>query len=359
MCSYCLQNSLLYKKKGYYIPYETEVEKKDCIWYIYKHVRGGKYSIKQNAIPAVIESLVSQGLFSGRYFPKIITSERAQRTYYSATVERKADSLNINQEYWLLSKADMEKLSKKHPYYLSCTHFSKSTDLDCKSTDLDCKSTDLSLKESKVKESKYITPNPLQGGGSDVWKDRFFERYPVFEKKNYHDDGVDYEVLYREFEQSSTLQKMWSFPKVVKLYQQIANGDFRDKQQPAYVAPAVKAANDRADREQFYARRKNKAQAQADKALEKAMRNSEFKQATHRLSWMELELARAEVAGDRDKLQDLMRKKEILRNVRVSALKAVGLTEEDILPKWHCNKCSDTGYLPNGTACDCYKKEQE
>ena len=127
---------LLYKKKGYYVPYETEKEKKDCVWFIYKRVRGGRYPVQQNAIPAVIESLVSHGLFSGRYFPKIITSERAQRTYYSATVERKADSLDIKPEYWLLSIEDMEKLSKKHPYYLSCTQISNSTETQSNSTEM-------------------------------------------------------------------------------------------------------------------------------------------------------------------------------------------------------------------------------
>lgn len=140
---------LLYKKKGYYVPYETEKEKKDCVWFIYKRVRGGRYPVQQNAIPAVIESLVSQGLFSGRYFPKIITSERAQRTYYSATVERKADSLDIKPEYWLLSIEDMEKLSKKHPYYLSCTQISKSDDLKPKSDEMQPKSDEIPLKESK------------------------------------------------------------------------------------------------------------------------------------------------------------------------------------------------------------------
>ena len=348
---------LLYKKKGYYIPYETEAEKKDCVWFIYKRVRGGRYPVQQNAIPAVIESLVSQGLFSGRYFPKIITSERAQRTYYSATVERKADSLDINPEYWLLSKEDMEKLSKKHPYYLSCTHFSKSTDLDCKSTDLDCKSTDLPLKESKGNKSKYIPPNPLKEGGgiSEDWKERFFNRFTLFERKNYKDDGVNYELLYQEFEKSAMLQKMFSFPKVIKLYENIVNGDFRDKDKPLLMSPTVQAANDRADRERFYAQRKQRAQAQADKALERAMRDSAFKQATHKLKWMQAELARAELNGDNDKLQELTRQQAILYNVRAGALKALGLTEEDLRPRWHCDKCEDSGFLKSGVACSCYE----
>ncbi len=110
--------TLLYRKKGYYVPYETKKEKEDCVWYIYKRVRGGKYPVQQDAIPTVIEACVARQLFSGELYPKIITSERAQRTYYSATVDRKLESFDLRPEYWLLDDATMRKLSKKHPYYL-------------------------------------------------------------------------------------------------------------------------------------------------------------------------------------------------------------------------------------------------
>ena len=339
---------LLYKKKGYYIPYETEQEKKDCVWYVYKHIRGGKYPVKQNAIPEVIESLVSQGLFSGRYFPKIITSERAQRTYYSATVERKADSLNINQEYWLLSKEDMEKLSKKHPYYLSCTHFSKSTDLDCKSTDL-------SLKESKVKEKE--SPNPFTKGGGKTdwneWKVRFFDKYTAFAKKNYKDDGVDYKVLYQEFECSSTLRSMWSFPRVISLYQQIAEGAFRDKQ--TEQQRNVQASNDRADRERYYAQLREKADARMQRALAIAKKDERFNEAVKSIGLLGIKLAKAEVnqSPDVESIQTefnawIKRKADILREL--------GLTEKDLLPQYRCEKCNDTGWLQNGKACGCYAR---
>jgi hypothetical protein len=120
----------------------------------------------------------------------------------------------------------------------------------------------------------------------------------------------------------------------------------------------VKAANDRADRERFYAQRRNAAQAKADKMMERAMRDNEFKQATHKLSRMEFELARAEVNGDKDKLRELTRQQAILQSIITDSLKALGLTEKDLKPQWYCKKCSDTGYLPNGTVCDCYKKVQ-
>ena len=140
--------TLLYRKKGYYIPYETVAEQNDCIWYVFKRVRGGKYPIKQEAIPRVIEAIVAQGLFSGSCFPKIITSERAQRTYYSATVERKLESFNIIPEYWLLDDETMRKLSKVHPYYLSLRSKGKSDEKPSKSDEKPSKSDEKPLNKS-------------------------------------------------------------------------------------------------------------------------------------------------------------------------------------------------------------------
>lgn len=142
--------TLLYRKKGYYIPYETKQEQKECVWYIFKRVRGGKYPVKQEAIPEMIEALVAQGLFSGSHYPKIITSERAQKTYYSATVERKPESFNIISEYWLLDDATMRKLSKRHPYYLFLHPEANSDEERSKSGDYQSNSEGKLLKESKV-----------------------------------------------------------------------------------------------------------------------------------------------------------------------------------------------------------------
>lgn len=142
--------TLLYREKGYYVPYETEEDKEKCVWYLYKRVRGGKHSVQKESIPTVIEALVSRGKFSRSHYPKIITSERAQKTYYKATVERKIESFNIIPEYWMLNEETMRKLSKVHPYYLFLYPESKSDGNQSKSDGNQSKSDDLS--ESKVKD---------------------------------------------------------------------------------------------------------------------------------------------------------------------------------------------------------------
>lgn len=147
---YVLMLCYLYKKKGYYIPYSTNKEKEDLHWYIYKRVQGGKYKIQLQVLPKVIEALVARELFSRELSPKIITSKRAQETYYRATVDRKA--VEINPDYWLLNDVEMRKISQKHPYYLMLHPELKSDEDKAKSVDFEYKSGNFTLK-GKGKEN--------------------------------------------------------------------------------------------------------------------------------------------------------------------------------------------------------------
>ena len=108
--------TLLYEDKGYYIPYATQNEKEDCVWYVLNCLQG-KYQPDANTVAEVIEELVACELFSGDRYPENITSKRSQSVYYSATVERK--SIVIDDAIWLLSLDEMKNLSEKHVYYLS------------------------------------------------------------------------------------------------------------------------------------------------------------------------------------------------------------------------------------------------
>ena len=148
----------LYKKKGYYIPYETETDKQDCIWYIYKKIRGGKYPAKKESIPEMIEACVAQGLFSGDHYPKIITSERAQATFYSCTVERR--DVEVDPKKWILDDETMGRLSKKHSYYLSLHSNSYSTEKQSYSDEKRSKSTEKPLNKSKVNKKEIYKENP-------------------------------------------------------------------------------------------------------------------------------------------------------------------------------------------------------
>ncbi len=121
-----------------------------------------------------------------------------------------------------------------------------------------------------------------------------------------------------------------------------------------YTNPTVEAANAKAERERHYAQLREKAQNKADKVLKKANGNPRFKEITAELARMEIALAKAEVF-EPEKLPVLKETQSALLTERKSLLDGMGISEEQLTPQYACAKCKDTGFLPSGVACDCYK----
>ena len=71
----------------------------------------------------------------------------------------------------------------------------------------------------------------------------------------------------------------------------------------------------------------------------------------------EIALAKAEVFSP-EKRPQIESALENARAARSEALRRLGLTDADFLPRYACKKCSDTGYLPDGSMCDCYSPKQ-
>ncbi len=124
-----------------------------------------------------------------------------------------------------------------------------------------------------------------------------------------------------------------------------------------FVNPTVEAANAKAERERFYALLREKAQSRAEKFLAKANGNERFKTIAAELSKMEIALAKAEVF-EPAKLPALKAQKKSLLSERKQILSGLGIDEMQLLPQFSCKRCSDTGFLPDGTACNCYKPEK-
>ncbi len=122
-----------------------------------------------------------------------------------------------------------------------------------------------------------------------------------------------------------------------------------------FVNANVAAMNERTDIERFYASRRATAEAAVDKVEKRALQNPQYKQVTALLSQAKRDAAKADAFG-LDTLPELLQKVEELNQKRVAILANMGITESDFIPKYHCKKCSDTGFLPDGKACDCYKK---
>ncbi len=121
-----------------------------------------------------------------------------------------------------------------------------------------------------------------------------------------------------------------------------------------FLSPQIEAINAKADRERYYALLREKAISKADKATQKANKNARFKEISAALAAMEIAIAKAEVF-DEKKLPSLLNEKAALSAERAAILQSMGMQEGDLSPTFACAKCSDTGFLKDGTACDCYK----
>lgn len=127
------------------------------------------------------------------------------------------------------------------------------------------------------------------------------------------------------------------------------------REKKLFIPAEVAAANAKAERESYYAKLREEAQQRVDKYLLKVNRAPKFKEITGELSRMEISQAKAEIFEPAT-LPALLIKKQALIKERREILKGLNMTEADLLPRYKCPKCSDTGFKPDGCQCNCYPK---
>ena len=123
-----------------------------------------------------------------------------------------------------------------------------------------------------------------------------------------------------------------------------------------YRSEAAIAADERTERERHYAVLRQRAAEEAEKSVARAQQDESFRTATAAITKGEIELAKAEIFSP-ETLPSIQARLEKARKERAEALLRMKLTEEDLLPKYQCTRCSDTGFLPSGKACNCYKPQ--
>ena len=194
---------------------------------------------------------------------------------------------------------------------------------------------------------------PPQGEKKQSAADEFFTLYPRYAKDRAKMRAdVDYRRLIEEFGKSKYLRSLYTVKQINELYPLIIAGDYRDKEKENPFA----GADAKAARERWYAERKAKAENQANKVLERFLQDEEFKRIHKRLRTIELDLAKAECDPKAQKqLVKLTQEKARLTLQYRGIIEKNGMTEEDLLPKWHCWKCKDEGFLTDGRMCDCYE----
>lgn len=119
-------------------------------------------------------------------------------------------------------------------------------------------------------------------------------------------------------------------------------------------ARKISEADQKAEREHYYAVLRQEAEALSDKYKAYVERDGEFCEIRKELVKIDIEAAAAEVQGLREALADAERRRTELQARRARVLARLRIKEENLHPQYKCKKCSDTGYLPGGRQCDCY-----
>ena len=193
--------------------------------------------------------------------------------------------------------------------------------------------------------------------GENTKKEIFCEKYPKYRKSVMESNvsDIDFGLLISEFEKSTYLQKMYTFKQVLEVYPSIIKGEFRDGK-----TSDVDERNAKVERERFYAERKQRSMSVADKYLQLARKNNRFKAISSELAKLEIAIAKAEMYAP-SVIEDVKAQKAALIKEQEGILNTLGIQKEWLNPQPYCKKCSDTGFLRNGKACDCYdcyKKEK-
>lgn len=339
-------------KEGYFLPVDD--------WADYVFVMSDEIGATVDKVEQIITFLCNRAMV--RIFKKseltscsadaVITSHGIQKRYAEALKSRKKGIEEIKRGFWLLTEEEEREIQA---FYKSAKNEGFSENNPSKSENNPDKSENNAIKESKVLST-------------DVPRARaqFFESYPQVKPKASEAadfEGIDFEKLSEKFGQSKKLlqtRRAWSW--VSGHYAEIIAGKYDDypeaekPERPAAALPeAVQAANARADREHWYAERRAKAERKAEKAKEKARSFPAYREAEKALKRLELEHAKAELY-EPEKVKEIELEQDAREFERAQALLLAGLTEADLLPVWSCARCSDTGYLPSGAACDCFTK---
>ena len=110
----------------------------------------------------------------------------------------------------------------------------------------------------------------------------------------------------------------------------------------------------RTERERWYVQRRAEAERKAERTNIRAERDEAYRAAQRAVRALSLKIATAEVLGGED-LPALRQQMAVCAAKRKERLAALHITEEELVPHYHCSRCHDTGFdVKTGVPCSCY-----
>lgn len=139
-----------------------------------------------------------------------------------------------------------------------------------------------------------------------------------------------------------------------KKAEQSKSGDEPQLPQTAQHMPK----NDATEKQKYYSGLQAQAAQKAAQALEKALKNNDFRKLNEELAQTKSNYNRAIFHNDAAWQLELSKKIKDIEHMQASILKNIGIDATALNSDYYinCTKCNDTGAKADGTACDCWKK---
>jgi len=111
------------------------------------------------------------------------------------------------------------------------------------------------------------------------------------------------------------------------------------------------------ERATYYAQNHAQAEFHAETMRKKARADKQFKAAEDEMKAIEQNLVRA-VFHNLPEKHALSFRYAQAKRIFMERLAFLNMTVADLLPRWTCPKCNDTGVLPERQLCDCFSKNK-
>ena len=173
------------------------------------------------------------------------------------------------------------------------------------------------------------------------------------------------ELIYRPVEDKAPNGSRWSvyhindklIRKKKKEYKKATEKQSdTEPQKVVYIPKDVAAADAKTDRDQFYSRARERASAPVEQVKKRLKADAEYTAAEKSWNVLEIPKAKAELYGTTEEVRKIKQKQAHWRQVMARRMAALNISPEDLIPRYRCVKCSDTGWQSDGEICDCYPK---
>lgn len=327
-------------REGYYIKCDEDM----------RYIISDDLGIKSETVEQVITYLAVRSMFDEQVYrsAEVLTSHGIQMRWQEAVKARASKTPIKVEDYWLLTKEETSS-------FLKVAHFDdNSENYPLNSENYPLNSENYTTKKSKVNKSKLPPYNPPEGELGCVKSEKpknydklsFLSHVSGRNTDGIDDRHIDYSFLLEMERYSKRLKGAWSMRNIINSYNDIVAGK--------WLTEMEKEARDRdwnVERESWYARRRQEAEKKSETFLELVMERDGGK--------MYRQYRNSErILGKPNITEEERKTAEKEQLTFIGYIRDIGLTMDDLKPKWHCMKCKDTGFDDAGKACDCYERSK-